>query len=189
MRLDRVAPQQAHESLSRFINSHFRNQRAEHERARITIPADLRRDDDLLLSRFIDEAAELLVPRPLVEWHEDFGAVLWWYLDDGHTVSEPPYAGTPLDDDWPWADDQDEDGGWKPSRWPEWSVLVWTPLPQIARFEPAPAPAGPLCAACGQTETVRGGDVHCQGDCDDASHGEPSGCHHFVAPAPESKEE
>jgi hypothetical protein len=50
-------------------------------------------------------AAEALVakaladntPRPLDEWHEDDGPVLWWRLP----VKEPPYAGTPLDDDWP----------------------------------------------------------------------------------------
>lgn len=74
--------------------------------------------------------AALTTPRPLVEWHEDYGPVLWWYLDNGHDVDEPPYAGTPLDDDWPW--DGDVWAG---------ATLVWTPLPQIARFEPAPAPA------------------------------------------------
>jgi hypothetical protein len=31
------------------------------------------------------------------QWHEDDGPVLWWRFP----VEEPPYAGTPLDDDWP----------------------------------------------------------------------------------------
>lgn len=30
-------------------------------------------------------------------WHEDDGPVLWWRPP----VAEPPYAGTPLDTDWP----------------------------------------------------------------------------------------
>ena len=30
-------------------------------------------------------------------WHEDDGAVLWWKFP----ITEPPYAGTPLDDDFP----------------------------------------------------------------------------------------
>lgn len=36
-------------------------------------------------------------PRPRAEWSEDDGPVLWWQLP----VSEPPYAGTPLDDEFP----------------------------------------------------------------------------------------
>ena len=36
-------------------------------------------------------------PRPLAEWHEDIGPVLWWRFP----VDEPPHAGTPLDSDWP----------------------------------------------------------------------------------------
>lgn len=40
-------------------------------------------------------ASNAAVVRPFAEWHEDIGPVLWWYPD------EPPYAGTPLDDDWP----------------------------------------------------------------------------------------
>jgi hypothetical protein len=31
--------------------------------------------------------------RPLSEWHEDIGPVLWWKFP----VDEPPYVGTPLD--------------------------------------------------------------------------------------------
>lgn len=41
-------------------------------------------------------------PRALAEWHEDYGSVLWWYFDrDRVRIEEPPYAGTPLDSDWP----------------------------------------------------------------------------------------
>ena len=38
-----------------------------------------------------------LVLRPLAEWHEDFGPVLWWILP----LQEPPHVGDPNDDDWP----------------------------------------------------------------------------------------
>lgn len=39
------------------------------------------------------------VARPLADWHEDIGPVLWWHFEGGE-VHEPPYAGTPLDDEW-----------------------------------------------------------------------------------------
>lgn len=48
----------------------------------------------------IDElrrAAHGNVARPLDDWHEDIGPVLWWCFP----IAEPPYAGTPLDDDFP----------------------------------------------------------------------------------------
>lgn len=35
--------------------------------------------------------------RPLGEWHEDMGGVLWWAFP----VNEPPWCGQPTDDDWP----------------------------------------------------------------------------------------
>jgi len=35
--------------------------------------------------------------RAMDEYHEDFGAVLWWRFP----VVEPPYVGSPLDDDFP----------------------------------------------------------------------------------------
>ena len=38
-----------------------------------------------------------LLARPLCEWHEDNGAVLWWRFP----IDEPPYSGSPLDDGWP----------------------------------------------------------------------------------------
>lgn len=38
------------------------------------------------------------VARPIEEWDEDDGPALWWRFP----VSEPPHAGTPLDDDFPY---------------------------------------------------------------------------------------
>lgn len=42
----------------------------------------------------LDEAS---AASPLDKWTEDDGPVLWWRFP----VAEPPYVGTPLDDDWP----------------------------------------------------------------------------------------
>ena len=36
------------------------------------------------------------IARPLEEWHEDYGDVLWWKFP----VEEPPYVGSPLDASW-----------------------------------------------------------------------------------------
>lgn len=38
-----------------------------------------------------------LQPRPLAEYGDDYGTVLWWHFP----VNEPPYVGQPSDDDWP----------------------------------------------------------------------------------------
>ena len=46
-----------------------------------------------------DEMEPLTNPRPFDKWHEDYGPVLWWHLEDGR-IQEPPYCGTPLDDGW-----------------------------------------------------------------------------------------
>ena len=35
--------------------------------------------------------------KPIEEWHEDYGDVLWWKLP----IEEPPYVGSPLCEDWP----------------------------------------------------------------------------------------
>lgn len=40
---------------------------------------------------------ERVQARPLAEWHEDHGDCLWWKFP----VVEPPYVGSPLDDDFP----------------------------------------------------------------------------------------
>lgn len=36
-------------------------------------------------------------PRPLEEWCEDYGDALWWKFP----IEEPPYVGSPLDEEWP----------------------------------------------------------------------------------------
>jgi hypothetical protein len=54
--------------------------------------------------------------RPLDEWSEERGPVLWWKLP----IDEPPYCGTPLDSDWP---------GYQ---------THWTPLVVPGQDEPAP---------------------------------------------------
>ena len=41
--------------------------------------------------------AEVAVARPISEYHEDFGEVLWWRFP----VDEPPYVGRPDDSGWP----------------------------------------------------------------------------------------
>lgn len=56
-------------------------------------------------------------PRPLSEYHEDHGAVLWWKFP----VEEAPWCGTPLDSNWPG------------------DHTHWTPL--LVPEAPAPLPA------------------------------------------------
>ncbi|MNW45555.1 hypothetical protein D3C74_228220 [compost metagenome] len=48
-----------------------------------------------LVNSLRDQLTE--VPRPIDEWGEDYGDVLWWKFP----IEEPPYCGTPLDADWP----------------------------------------------------------------------------------------
>lgn len=55
------------------------------------------------------ELRRLLTLKPRSEWHEDDGSALWWSLP----VNECPYAGTPLDDDFP-----------------EY-MTHWSPLPEV----------------------------------------------------------
>lgn len=51
-----------------------------------------------LVAKVIElKANGIPVAHDLKDWHEDDGAVLWWTMP----VEEPPYVGTPLDDDWP----------------------------------------------------------------------------------------
>ncbi|GGF73107.1 hypothetical protein GCM10010912_17880 [Paenibacillus albidus] len=62
------------------------------------------------------EIKQPVVARPIDEWHEDYGDVLWWEFP----VCEPPYCGTPIDVDWP---------GYH---------THWTPI--VIPESPAPAP-------------------------------------------------
>lgn len=41
--------------------------------------------------------ASIRTARPLDDWHEGDGEVLWWKFP----IAEPPYLGSPLDDDFP----------------------------------------------------------------------------------------
>lgn len=43
------------------------------------------------------QPAPEVTARPIDEWHEDYGDVLWWTFP----IQEPPYCGSPLDIDWP----------------------------------------------------------------------------------------
>lgn len=38
-----------------------------------------------------------MIARPLAEYHEDYGPVVWWKFP----VNEPSWIGTPTDSDWP----------------------------------------------------------------------------------------
>jgi hypothetical protein len=45
-----------------------------------------------------EEPSRAMFPaRPMSEWHEDKGPKLWWKFP----VVEPPYSGSPGDDDFP----------------------------------------------------------------------------------------
>lgn len=47
--------------------------------------------------------AELESPiaRPLDDWHEDHGPVVWFTWEGDRWLGEPAWCGTPLDSDWP----------------------------------------------------------------------------------------
>lgn len=51
--------------------------------------------DGMIAERCAKQDAEM--PRPLSDWHEDDGPVVWWRFP----VEEPAWIGTPLDEDWP----------------------------------------------------------------------------------------
>lgn len=56
-----------------------------------------------------EEVERLHTPRPFDDWHEDIGNVLWWSFP----IEEPPYSGTPYDDEYPFEYD-DPSVGWVP---------------------------------------------------------------------------
>ncbi len=62
------------------------------------------------LEAAVAEVRALYTPRPVSEWHEDMGDVLWWRFP----IEEPPYVGHPNCDDW--VDDYH---------------THWTPLPKV----------------------------------------------------------
>lgn len=53
-------------------------------------------DKVVLLIEQLDEPTKVIA-HLAEKWHEDIGPVLWWDFP----VEEPPYCGTPLDDDFP----------------------------------------------------------------------------------------
>lgn len=86
------------------------------ERGDLLLATALERDrlsDDLARARKVVE--DLSTPRSRDSWHEDDGTALWWTLP----VEEPPYCGTPLDDDFP-----------------DYATH-WTPLPALAEHDQA----------------------------------------------------
>ena len=46
-----------------------------------------------MTARFPAPSLAVQIARPLSEWHEDIGDVLWWKFP----IDEPPYVGSPLD--------------------------------------------------------------------------------------------
>ena len=53
-------------------------------------------DDIIGIVNQLDEPTKVIAQLS-EKWHEDIGPVLWWDFP----VEEPPYCGTPLDDDFP----------------------------------------------------------------------------------------
>ena len=53
-------------------------------------------DDIIGIVNQLDEPTKVIA-HLAEKWHEDIGPVLWWAFP----VEEPPYCGTPLDDDFP----------------------------------------------------------------------------------------
>lgn len=51
-------------------------------------------DENRILRR---ELKDVIEATPIEEWHEDDGDCLWWKFP----VEEPPYCGTPFDENWP----------------------------------------------------------------------------------------
>ena len=69
---------------------------------------------------------KLHTARPLEEWHEDMGPVLWHHLP----ICEPPYCGTPMDSQF--------------DEYPEGWLTHWTPLPNCNEIDERFAePVGP----------------------------------------------
>ena len=69
------------------------------------------------MNRHIENPEDLLTPRPLDEWCEEIGTVLWWHFP----IQESPYCGTPNDDGW--------------IEYPEGFLTHWTPLPDCNEIQ------------------------------------------------------
>jgi hypothetical protein len=74
---------------------------------------------------------DLHTPRPIQEWDEEIGPVLWWEFP----VEEPPYLGTPFDQGFPIEVMIDGESFSKMvGGWPGYHTH-WTPLPDAAAVE------------------------------------------------------
>jgi hypothetical protein len=67
------------------------------ERRMTLLVSDARRRFEFVTVEQLLAETEATRLRPLEEWHEDYGNALWWALP----ICEPPYAGSPLDTEWP----------------------------------------------------------------------------------------
>lgn len=98
VRCGRVSPEEARDILVRFCHSHFRGRQGDNAReaARISIPADPSRDDDLRLSAFIEQAALAMKAREEIREEavlEERGRILAILKERGFIVNlgdEPP---------------------------------------------------------------------------------------------------
>ena len=77
---------------------------------------------------------DILTPRPLSDWHEDHGPVLWWRFP----IDEPPYVGSPLDLGhsvllkMPDGNNLVQVGGW-PGYHTHWTPIILPQEPENAR--------------------------------------------------------
>jgi len=78
----------------------------------------------------VEEQDKVTTLRPVDDWHDDVGDVLWWY------PGEPPYCGSPLDTDWPGYHE------------------YFTLLPEV---DLAKAENNPDCKTCGDTHLTPSG--------------------------------
>lgn len=55
-----------------------------------------------MLREFLKTVPDPPIARPIREWHEDMGPVIWFRTNDvGDIIDEPGWIGSPLDDAWP----------------------------------------------------------------------------------------
>jgi hypothetical protein len=105
---DHLQPPSAAPGLTDEQKEAWRDEVAQCVNLLLPLPTDWRWHNRSSISNCIDAIASAglrmfhaapVAPaaRPLDEWDEDDGPALWWELP----VTEPPYAGTPDDSDWP----------------------------------------------------------------------------------------
>lgn len=80
---------------------------------------------------------ELLTLRPIADWHDDNGPVLWW----SPPINEPPYVGTPHDTGKPVLMTLRTERDQKEHQLPGLTVMIggwpgyhthWSPIPSVA---------------------------------------------------------